>query len=85
MNPILLIIGLLLISGGIASVTLSLAPAIMNAGEAVEELSEDGTEANAVGALASIAWAGILFYFTLGLTILAFIGGLIAIIFALAD
>lgn len=77
----LVVLGVLLIAGGLASVFLSIIPSITNAVDAVTEVSNDPTAQNTVKAGIVVAWAVIVWWLTFGLTVLAFIGGFICLVF----
>jgi len=85
MNGLALGLGVLFIVLGLASVFLSIIPSIENAIEVGAEAAIDPTKEKTVKAGEAIAWAIITWYFTIALTILAFVGGVILFIFGVVD
>jgi len=85
MNGYALGFGVLFIALGLGSVFLSIIPSIENAIETGAEAVEDPTKDKAVTAGVAIAWAVVTWYFTIGLTVLAFIGGAVLLIYGVAD
>lgn len=86
-NIILVIIGILLICGGLASVFLSIIPSITNAVDETADfvVEEEPTKEQGVKAGKAIVWAIIVWILTMSLTLLAFIGGGVAIVIGVLD
>lgn len=85
MNGLAIGLGILFIVLGLASVFLSIIPSIENTIEVGSEAAIEPTKEKAIAAGTAIVFTVLLWYFTIGLTILALVGGTILLIFGVVD